>query len=323
MNDDILISGGSDSCVLVTGGTGFAGSHLVELLASTGMTNIHVTAFSRGSSAVSSFIPQENIHSLDLTDFQSVSALINQVKPTQIYHLASAAGVGSSFEQTQSVLENHLKLQLNLLEAVKNSGLKAKILSIGSALEYQPANFPLKETDPLGPVSPYAVSKVIQDMLSHSYAVSYDMNIVQVRPFNHIGERQGLGFVVPDFAKQIIDVESGRSSQIEVGNLTSIRDFTDVKDTVRAYALLMEKGESAQVYNVGSGVGYSMQQILDWLIAESSVSITIHTDLNHQRPLDQAQVVADNAKIRSLGWAPTIPIQQTLKRVMNWWRTKS
>lgn len=314
------------SCILITGGTGFAGSHLVEHLQTKGETNIHVTNISNRESYVSSLLPSEQIHKLDLTDKSAVFALISAIKPTQIYHLASAAAVGSSFTQARSVLESHVTLQLNLLEAVKELVPDCRILAIGSALEYAVtqviAQQPINENCQIGPVSPYAVSKSFQTLLAQSFAHSYKMDIVMVRPFNHIGERQGLGFVVSDFASQIAAIEKGRQDILRVGNLSAIRDFSDVKDVVAGYQLLMERGKSGEVYNIGSGVGHSIKELLDWMITAATTNIEVETDQTKFRPLDIESVIADNSKIRALGWQAKANLHETVLRVLAWWRAQ-
>lgn len=314
------------SCILITGGTGFAGSHLVEQLLSTGETNIHVTNISDRESYVSTLLPSDHIHKLDLTDKPAVFALLNKLKPTQIYHLASAAAVGSSFTQAREVLESHVALQLNLLEAVKEVIPQCRVLAIGSALEYavtkEVAQKPITELCQIGPVSPYAVSKAFQTLLAQSFAHSYKMDIVMVRPFNHIGERQGLGFVVSDFASQIAAIEKGKQHAITVGNLAAVRDFSDVKDVATGYQLLMEHGKSGEVYNIGSGTGHSIQEILDWLLAAATTPIQVELDQSKFRPLDIESVIADNSKIRALGWQPKAELHETVLRVLAWWRTQ-
>ncbi|MBD3279180.1 MAG: NAD-dependent epimerase/dehydratase family protein [Candidatus Pacebacteria bacterium] len=307
--------------ILITGGTGFAGSHLVEALLAQGKQKIHVTAYQDQSNIVHQLIPHEAIHQLDLTKTKPTTKLIAQIQPDQIYHLAALAAVGKSFAQTRSVLNNNLQLQLNLLEAVKTHAPQARVLIVGSAMEYAPQNQPLKETDPLGPASPYAVSKITQDMLGYAYQQSCKLNIVRCRPFNHLGERQASGFVVPDFAQQIINIEQGQQQQLKVGNLAAVRDFTDVKDVVKAYILLMKQGQTGEVYNIGSGQGYSIQQLLDWLIELSSIKIKVEVDQQKLRPVDIPKVIADNSKIAALGWQPTIKIKDTLARVLNHMRS--
>lgn len=306
--------------ILITGGTGFAGSHLVESLLEKGLNQVHVTSYGPSTGFVSCLLPEENVHELNLTDFEKTSALINHLQPDQIYHLAALSAVGTSFEQIDKVLSVNSKIQLSLLQAVKQSYPQARVLNIGSALEYQPQNQPLDELSPLGPVNPYGVSKVTQDMLAYYFYRHHNLNIVRTRSFNHIGERQAPGFVVPDFCLQIAQIEQGSQKQIEVGNLKAVRDFTDVKDTVQAYILLMETGAIGEVYNVGSGKGYSIQELLDKLISLAKTEIAVKTDPARHRPVAVEQVIADNSKINSLGWKPKINFEQTLARTLDYYR---
>lgn len=316
-----------DTTILITGGTGFAGSHLVDALLADGFEDIHVTAYGSNTSYVHQILPKANIHQLDLTDKGETFKLLDQLKPNQIYHLAATAAVGSSYDTVKQTVNNNFELQLNLLEGVKNCCQEAKILIIGSALEYQPQERPLKETDPLGPVNPYGVSKVLQDTLAYSYACSFNLQIIRCRPFNHIGERQSLGFAISDFAHQIAEIEQHsqekQTGTMCVGNLAAIRDFTDVKDMVQAYMLLMEKGEISQVYNIGSSQGYNLKNQVKKLIQMSTAQIEIKVDQDKFRPLDVPQVIANNDKIKQLGWSPTITIDQTLKRVLNYYRKQT
>lgn len=316
--------------VLITGGTGFAGSHLVETLLSQGQTNLHVTTASDKPSFVSDLLPSSSIHQLDLADQEETFALITELQPAQIYHLAALAEVGSSFDKTQEIIQENTQLQLNLLEAVRQCCPQTKILVVGSGMEYDLIQNPslhadpthqINEQDPLGPVSPYAVSKVLQDLLALSYHYSYDLKVLRVRPFNHIGERQSPNFVVASFAQQIIKIERGEQSKIHVGNLEAVRDFTDVKDIVRAYILVMEKGEVGEVYNIGSGTGQSIERILQLLCEQAQVKIQVEVDQARIRPLDIPVAIANNRKITALGWSPQIPIETTLARIVNYWRS--
>lgn len=312
--------------ILITGGTGFAGSHLVEALLESGEKNIHVTTYDLRESYVQTLLPENQIHQLDLTDKEKTFEVLQKVRPNQIYHLAATAAVGSSFHNTKKILDNNIELQLNLLDAVKEYAPKAKILAVGSALEYDTDQIKngesLSENTPLGPSSPYALSKILQDMLSHLYAHTHNLSIVRVRPFNHIGERQAPGFVVADFTKQIVEIENDRQSEIRVGNLKAIRDFTDVKDIVQGYITLMKHGKIRQVYNLGSSQGYSIQEILDMLVDMAKKPIPVEIDQEKFRPIDVETVIADNKKMQLLGWKPTITLKDSLKRILNWQRTQ-
>lgn len=312
--------------ILITGGTGFVGSHLVEQLVADGQTNLHVTTYRAIDEYTAQLIPPGHVHAVDLTDQQAAADLIHQIQPSQIYHLAAFATVGKSFDNTYQTLQNNLLLQYSVLEAVKQHAPLAKILIVGSGMEYdflklaadhQPA---ATENSAIGPVSPYAISKVLQDLLGLSYFYSYQLNTIRVRPFNHIGERQSPDFAIPSFAKQIVAIERGQQAELKVGNLNAIRDFTDVKDVVQAYVLLMNQGKVGEVYNVGSGHGYPVSEILAILCSLAKQTIKIEVDSERIRPLDIESAVADISKIKALGWHPTIEIKTTLQRILNYWR---
>ncbi len=310
--------------ILITGGTGFVGSHLVEVLHAHGQKDVHVTSLSGQAGYVEGILPQNQVHQLDLVDFAAVQTLLKELQPTQIYHLAAHAVVGSSFDQGSIVLENNLKLQLSLLEAVRDQIPKTRVLVVGSGMEYDLITHTqekkISELHPLGPVSPYAVSKVIQDLLGLSYAYSYNLDIVRVRPFNHIGERQTADFAIPSFAKQIVAIERGQQDHISVGNLDAVRDFTDVKDVCEAYLLVMEHGQTQDVYNIGSGKGYTMQEMLDLLCQLSTADVKVIIDPAKVRPLDVPAIIADSSKIQQLGWQPKIELKETLQRILDEWR---
>ena len=308
--------------ILVTGATGFAGSHLLETLSSLGEHEVFGTRFRSGGSS-EPHMNQHSMISLDLTDKGATMDVVRQVKPDQIYHLASFAFVGKSFERGEEVLSNNIQVQVNMLEAMRLHVPNARMLSIGSAEEYgysESGELPISETHPFRPINPYAVSKLTQEMLALAYAKSYELDIVRVRPFNHIGERQSSDFAIPAFAKQIVAIERGLQEKISVGKLDAIRDFTDVKDMVRGYALVMDKGVSGDVYNIGSGVGVKMQSVLDQLVELSGNSVEIAYDIERVRPFDIPEIVADNKKICALGWNPTIPLSDSLRRVLEYWR---
>lgn len=308
--------------VLVTGASGFAGSHLVEALLKQGSAEVYGTAYGKPD-YLATLLPQDHIISVNLSERDTVGKLIQQVKPDQVYHLASFAFVGQSFERSSELLANNILLQAHMLEALQAHAPNARMLAIGSAEEYglsEANEVPIKENHPLRPINPYAVSKVAQDLLAYAYAASLHMDLVRVRPFNHIGERQSPDFAVSSFAKQIVAIEKGAQNVLFVGNIDGVRDFTDVKDMVQAYILLMEKGKNDEVYNIGSGVGVSMSDIVQTLISFSSKKIEMKVDESRLRPLDIPSIIADATKVRSLGWTPTIPLKNSLQRVLEYWR---
>lgn len=306
--------------ILITGGTGFVASHLVEELYQRGERSIHLTSYRDGGEFVRQFVDADNIHQINLTDYQATQDLIAEIKPDEIYHLASIANVGDSFEKRKAILETNTNLQLNLLEAMKNHVPSSKMLHVSTALVYEARNQAVDEQAILGPDNPYALSKLVQDMMVHFFTRSEKLNIVRVRPFNHIGERQVLGFVVADLAANIVKVEKGLAEAVSVGNLDSVRDFSDVKDIVDAYILLMEKGQSGEVYNLGSGKAYSIREILETLTSKATKEIKVEVDPNKIRPVDLPYLVCNNEKILKLGWQPKHQLTETLERILNYWR---
>lgn len=303
--------------ILVTGGTGFAGSHLVQALNELGCTDIHSTSLSKTND---SSTQHAQIHQVDLTNPTAVDNLFKQVQPTHIFHLASFAAVGSAFTNARVILNNNINLQLNVLESMQQHAPHAKMVAIFSAEVYAPTNHAHTETDPVQPSNPYGISKATQEMLTLAYQKSFNLNIVCARPFNHLGERQSPDFAVSSFAKQIAEIEKNKRQQLAVGNLSAQRDFTDVKDTVQAYIRLMTDGISGDIYNVGSGKATSMQTVLDMLLSLSETKINPVADPTRLRPADVPIVQADITKIKKLGWQPKIELHSTLARVLNYWR---
>lgn len=314
-----LSSNDHNPVILITGGTGFAGSHLVEYLLSRKEKNIHVTTHSGRDHFLGELLPAENFHQLDLNNQTEVENLIQSLQPDHLYHLASIAAVENSFSKIREIMQNNITLQINLLDAIKKFSPQTRTLVITSAEQYQKSNSKLSETSPIEPNNPYAVSKATQDMLAYMYSV-LGLKIIRARPFNHIGERQKTNFAVAAFASQIAKIERHQQATLRVGNLAAVRDFTDVKDMVKAYHLLMTKGEIGQVYNIGSGFGIKVSDILEKLTRMAKTEIRIETDPDRMRPIDNPYIVADNAKIVALGWHPTIPIDQTLARTLNYFR---
>ncbi len=311
--------------ILITGGTGFVGTHLVKELINQGTDpkQIHVTTLKKSAPHyLGNLIPNSNFHEADLTKSDVVMNLFNSLRPAFIYNLAGFSSQGASLEKKSLTLSVNTMIQLNALEAMVAFTPNSRLLSIGSGTEYAPSNKPLKETDPLGPSNPYAISKVTQDMLAGSYAAQ-GLDIVRVRPFNHIGEYQERGFVVADFAYQITqEIEKGLKDNINVGNLDVRRDFTDVIDIVKGYILLMKVAKSGEIYNLGSGKDISILELLKKLQDLSTVEFQINIDDSKKRKNENDLSVADISKIKQLGWEPTIPLDITLERIVKWWREK-
>lgn len=315
--------------VLITGASGFVGSWLAEHLLRLKTSEIYGTYHSEESKEKSPV--KDKIHFLqaDLSQKDAVESLIAHVKPDEVYHLAALASVGASFKDPVATFHNNIDVEIFLLESLRNNNLtNTRVLIVGSAEVYgyvRSEDLPIDESTPLRPANPYAVTKISQDFLGLQYHISYKMPLIRVRPFNHIGPGQGLGFVVTDFAKQIVDIEKGRQEPvIKVGNLEAKRDFTDVRDMVKAYSLILEKGVPGDVYNIGSGKSIKIAEVLDMLISLSNTKIEKETDPTKLRPSDVPEIVCNNTKIRNLtSWEVTIPLETTLKDTLDYWRQLS
>lgn len=311
---------------LITGIAGFAGSHLAEYLLA--HTELEVSGIiHRRDENIAHLQDRLALLRGDLRDADSVRSILAQVSPDYVFHLAAQAFVPPSWRDPWGTLENNIRPTLNILEAVVALGIKPKILIVGSADEYglvREDELPISEDAPLRPYSPYAVSKIAQDMLGYQYHVSHKLPIVRVRPFNHIGPRQSEAFVAADFAKQIAEAERGlRQPVIKVGNLEAKRDFSDVRDIVRGYHLTLTHGELGEVYNLGAEQAFSIRELLDRLLGMSAIPLEVEQDPARLRPSDVPIVVSDCTKIRKqTGWRPQIPIEQSLRAVLEYWRKR-
>lgn len=313
--------------ILITGASGFVGSHLVNLLIQNGEKNIIGTYFS-ADSLLNLGENKDKIEAIkvNLTDPREVSDLIAKIKPDVLYHLAAFTSPQDSFDSPNETVINNISCQINILEEIKKNDLKnTKILIVSSAEVYglvEKKDLPIDENTPFNPTNPYAVSKLAQDYLGRQYFLAHDLKIIRVRPFNHVGPGQSPNFVVSAFAKKIVEIEKGkREPVLPTGNLNSKRDFTDVRDTIRAYTLLMEKGQDGEVYNIGSGVSHKISEILDMLLSYSKTEIKIESDKTLLRPIDNPELVCNYSKLKDLtGWTPTIPIEKTLRDTLDYWR---
>lgn len=310
--------------ILITGATGFVGTHLRNYLIQTTDWEISGTAYPTLPENAS-HTAREHLLALDLRDRNETFALLETHNPDYIIHLAAQSHVPTAYRDPWGTLENNILGQLNLLEGCVKLGLKPKIIVIGSGEEYgraSEAEMPLTEDSPLRPENPYSVSKVTQDVMGYEYTISYGLPVIRVRPFNHVGPGQSPRFVLPAFASQIAEIETGqREPVLRVGNLTPARDFTDVRDVVRAYYKLLLHGRDGEVYNVASGRPVTIQQILDHLLALSKVPIDIQQDPDRYRPADIPIIYGSAAKLkRDTGWTPDITIEQTIEDVLTTWR---
>ena len=308
---------------LITGICGFVGGYLYQHLTERGMT---VCGTRLPNEAVPDFIDkQTDIRVVDLLDKETLSTAIEEWQPDVIYHLAAQSSVALSWKNPALTFNVNVNGTLHLLDAVRQHNLNCRILLIGTSEGYgkvSPEDMPIGEDKLTRPGNPYAVSKVTQEMIGKLYAEAYQMEIVMVRAFNHTGPRQTPTFVIPDFAKRLAMMEKGQMDPVLlVGNLDAIRDFSDVRDIVRGYSLLMEKGTSGEVYNIGSGQGYAIKDLLDKLLSYVSINVTVKPDQERMRPSDVPVFICDNSKIsRDIQWVPEISIERTLKDVLDYWR---
>ena len=311
---------------LITGISGFVGSHLTEYLLETTDWEIAGTVFGPYGN-ISDLCGQVELYPAELSRLDVMTFVLEQAQPDVIFHLAAQPLVSASHRDPWGTLEINIRVQLNVLEGVSRVNPQCRVLVVGSGEEYglvSPEDLPIDEDTPLRPLSAYAISKVAQDLLGLQYYLTHKLRIVRVRPFNHIGPRQRLGFVAPDFASQIAAVELGlRPPVIEVGNLDTRRDFSDVRDVVRAYVSLITSGELGQVYNVGSGKSHAVRDVLDILLAKSRVPIEIQSDPQRMRPSDVPESVSNVTRIRErTGWQAEIPFEESLDDILAYWRAE-
>ena len=312
--------------VLITGITGFAGSHLADLCLEKSDVELYgIIRWRSRTENIDHIWNRLRLLECDLRDATSTRDVVEEVRPDWIFHLAAQSFVPTSWKAPSESLSTNIIGQLNVFEAVRKLGLDCRIQIACSSEEYgmvYPDEVPIKETNPLRPLSPYGVSKVGQDMLGYQYFMSYGMDVVRTRGFNHTGPRRGPVFVCSDFAKQIVDIEKKlRPPVIRVGNLDARRDFTDVRDMVRGYWLALEKGKLGEVYNICSGESMAIKEMLDVLIELSGVEVTIEEDPTRMRPSDVQVLEGDNGRFRAdTGWEREIPIEKTFADLLDFWR---
>jgi GDP-4-dehydro-6-deoxy-D-mannose reductase len=303
--------------ILVTGASGFAGSHLVELLAARGP----VTAWTRSA-------PPPELASLatwqrvDLLDRAAVDRGIRELQPAAVYHCAGSPHVAESWNDTTTPLSDNVMTTHHLLQALGRSARGARVLIPGSAHVYAPLPRPISESDPVRPASPYAVAKFAQEQLGRRAIAEDGVEVILTRSFNHTGARQTDQFVAPSFAKQIALIERGAGEPvIRVGNLEAQRDLTDVRDVVRAYVALMDKGPSGDIFNVASGAARPVRALLDGLIARARVPVRVEQDPARMRPSDIPVLAGDYSRLRSAtGWSPRLSFDQMLDDLLAYWR---
>lgn len=311
--------------VLVTGAAGFAGSWLIDYLLT--LKNIKIFAIDKNSSKTDNLKHIKNkikFYKCDLKDIETVRDILEKVKPDRIFHLAAQSFLSSSWQTPIETIENNILGEINIFEVIRALKLNPLIQIAGSSEEYgfvEKSELPVKETNILRPLSPYAVSKVTQDLLGYQYFMNYGLKIIRTRAFNHTGPRRPPNFVCSELAYQIVKAEKGLINEICVGNLDIVRDFTDVRDTVRGYWLALEKGKPGEVYNICSGKGHKIKDVLYTLLELSGVKAKIKQDPAKTRPSDVPVLIGDATKLKNAtGWKPQIPFEQTLKDILDFWR---
>jgi GDP-4-dehydro-6-deoxy-D-mannose reductase len=312
---------------LITGISGFVGSHLAEYLLEHAGWEVAGTVYGPYDN-IADLCGRLELYPAELSRLDVMTFILEHSQPDAVFHLAAQPLVSVSRKDPWGTIETNVRMQLNVLEGVARIKPVCRVLVVGSSEEYgllSPEDLPVNEDTPLRPLSAYALSKVTQDLLGLQYHLTHKLHVVRVRPFNHIGPRQRIGFVASDFASQIAAVELGlRPPIIKVGNLEARRDFSDVRDVVRAYHLLITEGEPGQVYNVGSGQSHAILQVLDILLSMTDVEIEVRQDPQRMRPSEVPEVLCDATRIRQhTGWETTFSFEQSLEDILNFWRQET
>ena len=298
--------------VLITGASGFVGRYVFEELSR------------HGHQAVRTDIAGDVDTTADLLNEEETRALISGVKPDAVIHLAGQASVALSWEKPKQTETLNVHTTLNLLQAIAHVNKAIRLLVIGSSDQYGKTlqdHCSITEDMPCRPMNPYAVSKLAQEQMALAVARHHQLDVLCTRSFNHIGPGQKPGFVVPDFSQGIVAIERGAEPVLKVGNLSVYRDFSDVRDIARAYRLLIESGRSGEVYNIGSGRLVKIDELLQTLIGMSGASVRIEVDSQRLRTHDIKHAACDYQKLSTdTGWEPQIPLQESLKDTLEWWR---
>ncbi len=305
---------------LIIGGAGFVGNYLIDHL------------YKCGWSVIATKMPNQiidymgiDICNLNILNKDNIINLLEETRPQYIFHLAAQSSVALSWENPHLTIDVNIQGSVNVLESLRHLSYKPRILLIGSGEEYGSINMseiPLVESTPQRPSNIYAATKCFQNMIGKIYTDSYNLEIMMVRAFNHIGPMQSPSFVVSDFCKQVSEIEKGmKEPTIKVGNLNVKRDFTDVRDVVRAYFLLIQNGKKGESYNVGSGKAIEINTILQRILSLSTCTISIYKDEKKIRPSDTPIIEANITKLQECtGWSASIPLDQTISDTLNYWR---
>ncbi len=313
--------------LLVTGASGFVGGHLLEFVR-TAHPSVEVFALVRPHGGAHGETPAGvAVAEVNLDDAASVADVVSSARPDAVVHLAGQSSVHESWIDPGGTLRTNVLGIVNLMDGLRAAGRPARVLVVGSADEYgvvDPASLPVREDHPRRPVSPYAVSKVAQGLLALEYASPGGLEVIRTRTFPHTGPRRGEVFAESSFARQIAEIEAGRRPPVlHVGNLEAVRDYTDVRDVVRAYWALLEDGRPGEVYNVCSGTGTRIGHILAELRRAAAVEMEVREDPARLRPQDLAVLVGDPARLReATGWTPGFPLARTLRDLLAYWRER-
>src|SRR3989338_4774823 len=312
---------------LITGITGFVGSHMAELLLRESVEVYGIQRWRSKTENIDHIKDKIKFEEADLLDAHSLYTVIDKIKPDYIFHLAAQSFVQSSWASPTQTLEVNIIGTAHLFEAVRKTEHPITIQIACSSEEYGkvlPNEVPIKETNPLRPLSPYAVSKLAMDYLGYQYYESYGMRIIRTRGFNHTGPRRGDVFAESTFARQIAEIEKGKKEpEVMVGNLDARRDYTDVRDMVKAYYLSVQKCEPGESYNIATGKGWKIKDMLDLLLSKSKMKIKIVQDPARMRPSDVEVLIGDATKFKNqTGWKPEIPFEKTMEDLLSYWREK-
>jgi len=306
--------------VLVTGAAGFAGRHLLDLLVKSGHD---ITAWSRSPIQPNPANPGRiHWHQVDLLDAAAVARAVGAARPSGVFHLGASAHVGQSWGDATKTMATNVLGTHNVLRGLSSAGLTARVLIPSSAYVYRPSAQPLREDSPIGPSSPYALSKLAQEMLGLRAIQEDGQEVVVARSFNHTGPGQSAEYSASGFARQIALIEAGRMPPtISVGNLDASRDLSDVRDTVRAYHTLLARGATGEIYNVCSGTAVPIRDVLQALVNLSRSKVAIAVDPARYRPSDTPVLLGDPGKLKKqTGWVPEVPLQETLSNLLEYWR---
>jgi GDP-4-dehydro-6-deoxy-D-mannose reductase len=315
--------------ILITGVSGFVGGHFVQYL-TTNHQDLEIHGISRSKPAWD-FIPSlpeltknTHFHQLDLMNIPKIKSLIEEIQPDYILHLAAQSSVAQSWKTPVDSFMNNTNIFLNIIDTVRLNDFNARVLSVGSSEQYgivSEQDLPLFEKSPQNPANPYAVARVAQEQLARIYATGYGLDICCTRSFNHCGPGQTDRFVVSAIVKQFARIAHGlQDPVIHIGNGSIVRDFIDVHDVIDAYYTLLTKGQKGEVYNICSGQGRAIQEIVTMLVKMLCIQVEVHQEESQIRPIDNPRIVGSFQKIqRDLGWKPTITFEESLQSMYEYW----